>query len=422
MARKQQFGSKTTHREPSPGDSTSMPHTRQATRSAAQDPAPQYVAPRTPPGPGRPPSTTLARRGQWFCAREAMVLGQEDVLARLTKSDGRVAVDGGDEVGWRSLSLPNLSSRFLAKAVVAAREEAGNLRSTDSTSTGSSSGGGHTDGKCRLLALPDELLLRVLRHLVPSGGVMHVVRQYKRNASDPTGWVAAWHEGEEGDSPIVNHLADRVMYPAYTPSPDSDDNTLPVSNEYLALARTCRRMNDVFCSLFYGENQWVFEFSEGGRWPGIIALPPRTESMELDCWSRKYDSSFARSAAWPLSKHTASYVRELSALFPMSGVAGTVLEHSRMGPVAGTMEDLCTEFEGECGLKKVTIDVAPVDAMCVAGRLWFECSVRPGGRLILDMLERGGNGEGSEVAEIVLGVLGCLREKVDEVRVRVDVV
>ncbi|KAK3631622.1 hypothetical protein LTR56_016728 [Elasticomyces elasticus] len=422
MARKQQFGSKITHREPSPGDSTSMPRTRQAAHRIAQNPAPLYVAPRTPPGPGRPPSTTLARRGQWFCAREAMVLGQEDVLARLTKSDGGVAVNGGDEVGWRSLSLPNLSSRFLAKAVVAAREEAVNLRSMDSTSTDSSSGGGHTDGKCRLLALPDELLLRVLRYLVPSGGVMHVVRQYKRNASDPTEWVAAWHEGEEGDSPIVNHLADRVMYQAETTSSESDDNTLPVRTESLALARTCRRMNDVFCSLFYGENQWVFEFSEGGRWPGIIALPPRTESMELDCWSRKYESSSARSAAWPLSKHTASYVRELSVLFPMSVAAGTLLEQDRMSPVRDTLEDAFMWFKGDCALKRLTIDVAPVDTMCVAGRLWFECSVRPGGRVVLDMLQRGGNGEGSEVAEILLGVVGCLREKVDEVRVRVDVV
>ncbi|KAK5686024.1 hypothetical protein LTS10_002137 [Elasticomyces elasticus] len=367
-------------------------------------------------GPPDTPFHTLVRRGLWFRAREATILGQEDVLARLMKTTCREALGGVDEVEWRSLSLPNIKLRWLAKAVVAAREEAVSLQSTGSASTECSSGGGHTDGKCRLLALPDELLLRVLRHLVPSGGVMHVARQYERNASNPTEWVAAWHEGEEGDSPVVNHLTDRVMCQADTTSPDSDDNTFPIRTEYLALARTCRRMNDVFCSIFYSENQWLFEFSEGGRWPGIVALPPRTGSMEVDCWSRKYEPSPARLAAWPLSKHTASYVRELSALFPMSGVVGTVLEHSRMGPVAGTMEDLCTEFKGECGLKKVTIDVAPVDAMCVAGRLWFECSVRPGGRLILDMLERGGNGEASEVAEIVLGVLGCLREKVDEVR------
>ncbi|KAK3646839.1 hypothetical protein LTR56_008327 [Elasticomyces elasticus] len=421
MARKQQFGSKITHREPAPDDSSTMPRTRQTTRRLAENTAPQYVAPRTPSGPGHPPSPTFARRGQWFRAREPTVLGQEDVLVRLTRASGTQAM-GGDEVGWRSLSLPNLKSRFLAKAVVEAREESVRHRSTGSTSTDSSSDGGHTDGNCRLFALPDELLLRVLRHLIPSSGVIHVTRQYKRNASDLTAWVPAWHEGDEGDSPIVHHLADRVMYRSDTTSSDSDDISLPVRTEYLALARTCRRMNDVFCSVLYGENQWILEFSEGGRWPGIVALPPRTESMELECWSRKYESSPAKSAAWPLSRHTASCVQELSILFPMSVVAGAILEHNRMGPVMGTLEDAFMWFKGDCALKRLTIDVAPVDTMCVAGRLWFECSVRPGGRVVLDMLERGGNGEGSEVAESVLGVVGCLREKVDEVRVKVDVV
>ncbi|KAK5734377.1 hypothetical protein LTR17_009041 [Elasticomyces elasticus] len=189
----------------------------------------------------------LARRGKWFRACQAVKL--EDVLARLPK---RSDEESGNAALWHTTELPNVRSTVSAQVPDTGEEMY--------SSTLAGIAGKSDDDKYRLLALPDELLLKVLQYIVPSGGCFYVV------CSD-------------SGARVVNHLATQLD--GLEQSQDAQEDDTPVRPAHLAVTRTNRRLNDICCSIFYGDNQWLFEMHASGskrRWPTRVALPTNSSS------------------------------------------------------------------------------------------------------------------------------------------------
>ncbi|KAK4898127.1 hypothetical protein LTR27_004133 [Elasticomyces elasticus] len=324
---------------------------------------------------GLPP---LARRGKWVRARQLVTLEDDNVLARLPKRSGE---ETGKAACWRTTFLPTIRSP---------NAQMPDTEDEMSSSTLAVLAGESHDDKCRLLALPDELLLKVLQYVVPSGGCFYVV------CSD-------------GGARVINHLATHVD--GFEPSQDAQDNDTPARPAHLAVTRTNRRMSDICYSILYGDNQWLFEMHASGskrRWPARVAFPPNSSSG-WECWSREYDPEEPRTAAWPLSRRTARYVHDFSVLIMADRGQPTVLEETicgRLDAVQTKLRDLLAIFDAWHNLKSIVVDVAPLRALREAGRLWLVGSMRSDTRMMFAPIERQDGTEESKDVEALWDIVG----------------
>ena len=116
----------------------------------------------------------------------------------------------------------------------------------------------------RLLALPVELLLRVTEYVVPSSSILHVTCHE---------YISALERQEYGTiRPFtqITHFTEHFhrCLPA-SGAVWNDGPTLPGAQ---ALARTCRRLNDVFCIVLYGGDQWLSELADSVHpWQSLIS-------------------------------------------------------------------------------------------------------------------------------------------------------
>ncbi|KAK3661462.1 hypothetical protein LTR22_007472 [Elasticomyces elasticus] len=336
----------------------------------------------------------LARRGKWVRARQLVKLEDENVLTRLPKRSGE---ENEKSACWRTTFLPTI--RSLNAQMLDTEDEV-------HSSTLARAAGESNDDKCRLLALPDELLLKVLQYIVSSGGCFYVVCS-------------------ESGTRVINHLATHVD--GFEPSQDAQDNNTPVRPAHMAVFRTNRRLSDMCYSILCGDNQWLFEMHASGpkhRWPAKVTLPTNSSSG-WECWSRKYDPEEPRTAAWPLSRRTARYVHDFSVLVMVDRGQPTVLGetiYGRLDAVQTKLRNLLAIFEEWHNLKSIVVDVAPLGALCEAGELWLVGSMRSGGaRTIYAPIERQDGAEESEDVEALWDVVGRI-QNVEEVRLIVDAI
>ncbi|KAK0935165.1 hypothetical protein LTR29_013266 [Friedmanniomyces endolithicus] len=285
--------------------------------------------------------TMLLHRGKWFRALQPHPFVSKDVLRRIRAGSGRnAAVDALERVGegrevwegeWKKFELPSLACRQTNQRPKYVDEC---LKAVD---TAMCSKG---DRQCRLLALPDELLLRVREYLVPTSGGLDVIRTVVDR------------------SPQINHIA---KHP--DPLASGGGGGAGGANEHihlngLACARTCRRMDDVFCSILYGRKKWLLDLSDVSQTlPPVVALPP-------------------------------GYVRDLLILVtPQQWRLAAV---GKSNALRVEVEGVLALFEEGDQLRSLAVDVAFWHVERIAERQWFFGELGPGGNVTLKRLLKPG--------------------------------
>ena len=221
--------------------------------------------------------------------------------------------------------------------------------------------------QCRLLALPAELLLRVTEYVVPPSGILHVTRQKS---------ISALQRQEYSTFRPFTHVThftehlDRCL-----PASGAVWNDGPTLSGTLALARTCRRLNDVFCTVLYGGNWWLFELTDSVYpWHKLLIL-----AGGLKCWSRLHTHSAVADAGarcWPLTQHTAQDVRDVSVL-----VSGDSFEEAEMQVKT---EGVLSLFQEGLQLRSLAVDIMPLESRFGDGRKWLVVEVGPGREVTLE--------------------------------------
>jgi hypothetical protein len=196
--------------------------------------------------------------------------------------------------------------------------------------------------------LPQEILIQIIRNLVPTGGIFHCAftteqtwqvsegKLYELNRSKQTTNSGSYVKQRFH---IIRHIT------TYKPTqhrffPDTN------AREYkhvTALSSACSRLNEAWNFVLYGENLWLLDLNTRSRehakilidqsfmrdaerdqaWPkGMFSFPYAPKCYTAVRPSVQTDSTTTPSAtAWPLSQRTAPYVRDLA----ISGTTGAHL-------------------------------------------------------------------------------------------------
>ncbi|KAK3069612.1 U3 snoRNP protein [Teratosphaeriaceae sp. CCFEE 6253] len=328
------------------------------------------------------PPFSPTQRGRWFRARGPTPLESPDALAAVGASEGEQ---------WSMVSLPaNLARQ---KSRIMHTELSSDTERTSGEISGLDDPDPDPKRPCPLLELPEELILRILRFIVPSAGTFHVV--------SPSAKVAA---GSGVRITVINHLASHLE-PKSDSAADEAEDSVPVCPKRTALARTSRRMHSLHNSILYGENQFHFTLratapKERGVWPPMIALPPESAGLGLSVWSQRYElegTPDAEVACWPLTCGTAPFVRDLSLLVLIREDQKDSVEVLRK-----SIEGVLKPFRmARVTLRRMSVTGVPREAVSVVGREWLLCCVGSGGRVTLDTWVRDQYGEKSgDVGEL----------------------
>lgn len=135
--------------------------------------------------------------------------------------------------------------------------------------------------QCMFTALPDEILVRIFEYAVPTGLIVHV-----------------FPRGTNGKGTVVHIFG-----------AGKRSRTVPPASG--AVASVCQRFADLYYSLMYGGNRWVFEMAmnpTAARFEGASL-------HELESWSRYYDTLHWDSG--PLSARSAKYIKHLTILMTL---------------------------------------------------------------------------------------------------------
>jgi hypothetical protein len=179
-----------------------------------------------------------------------------------------------------------------------------------------------TSTRCRFDELPWEVLEQIMRHLIPTGGILHAssTKNIHAELHDHIRPDQFWH--------VMQHI---------TPHDRSQHRFLPGASmscrrNLTAIASVNSRLNDVFNSVLYGGNTWLLDLTAQ---TGPTSLP----IIDKTCWRAGYPEHLKfetcaleidglpllgfiavwpsqlpmRSlATWPLTRRTAPYVRDLA--------------------------------------------------------------------------------------------------------------
>jgi hypothetical protein len=184
--------------------------------------------------------------------------------------------------------------------------------------------------------LPLEVILRILRHLVPTGGIFQCASTVKQV------WQASEGDRRELDSSVKTDDSGSYVKQTWhvirhiTTHKPTQHRFFPISSaqEYrhvTAVSRTCRRLNQAWNMLLYGENSWLLEMSGLGYcssqvlvnrslmrdaeiispWPEGEFSFPYLPTCHTVIRPTLYDAANTSAAAWPLSTRAAQHVRDL---------------------------------------------------------------------------------------------------------------
>lgn len=202
----------------------------------------------------------------------------------------------------------------------------------------------HSPPSFRLLDLPDELILHVLRYLLSTGMVYHIFQRSAGVAGPPS-----------YQRVVVHHLSRNASILNKGSNPESRHLRGSGAVEPTIL-RTCRRLQTLGYEILYGENQFIFEHAthEGHSRIGVfeddrnhLFSRTRTWIPVLNTWTR------APRAYWPLSKTSVHYFRHL--------LVTIQIEH---GPECNDLiretrplEELMGLFSNNRKLKSLVVDI-----------------------------------------------------------------
>ncbi|KXT13973.1 hypothetical protein AC579_8839 [Pseudocercospora musae] len=165
---------------------------------------------------------------------------------------------------------------------------------------------------CRITELPTELLQHIITYLLPSNTTyhffparldttrsVHIVQKFtpqpavKENASPPDGVMKRYQ-------PVRYNTTDRP--PA-------------TASAHLALAATCKRLQEEVNTSFFARNSFVLHITAG-----TIENTVRSRDFrQFQTWTRILPNSAkdAQSLAWPITARAASYMRNLTLIISL---------------------------------------------------------------------------------------------------------
>jgi len=194
-------------------------------------------------------------------------------------------------------------------------------------------------GRCRILELPDELLLSIMEHVVPTGTTFHVFphyfeRTYTKKRAAP-----------RSDDGTAVHCFGRPLAGSWLEESDAR----PAEYIATAVASVCRRFSDIFNPVFYGDNAWIFELSMHSSSPRVRG--PRENGVEMASWVRLFDVRPLH--IWPLTARTAKYVKDLTMLVTFSPGGG----YHDVACLAGQLRRSVACFGAKHRLQSLTVDI-----------------------------------------------------------------
>lgn len=177
---------------------------------------------------------------------------------------------------------------------------------------------------CLIETLPIEILQQIMRYLLPTGGIFHTFAAEEVTYTDCTHCSNGTVPRYDYPWRVLHHMTPQSAF-AHRFMPESP----VVERKHLcALSSVSRRLNAVFSSVLYGENQWVVDLATAnGETANIGAPPPLAAKF---CSDERMTASLspmmptgysiaipiedvpdARAPGWPLQPRTAAYVRDL---------------------------------------------------------------------------------------------------------------
>lgn len=182
---------------------------------------------------------------------------------------------------------------------------------------------------CTITKLPTEIIQQILAHILPTGHAFQFFVGKKK----------------------ARHVQKFVLR---SPMRDS-----PTASTDLAVGRTCQRLRDEAHMLFYGGNAFVFHLS-------TCALRPTTRMngfKNVRGWSRVIPSQAESAGLGPLTRHAASYLRDVTlvATIPpkqsstdVLGLTASVQRASAILECSGSLRCLAIDFAEP--LEVLTVD------------------------------------------------------------------
>lgn len=152
-----------------------------------------------------------------------------------------------------------------------------------------------TTKKCLLTQLPNEVLIHIMRYLIPYDQSFHIFdyeNEYRRRSTMIHRFCKPISDIREAD-PIAGNIQPHIT----------------------ALATVCRRLSDIFHTVMYGDNRFIFELGMSTVWPRPIAKS-QTSLCNVESWARIYEA--IHECLWPLTARTSVYVKDVTILVTKS--------------------------------------------------------------------------------------------------------
>ncbi|KAF2482100.1 hypothetical protein BDY17DRAFT_300292 [Neohortaea acidophila] len=153
-----------------------------------------------------------------------------------------------------------------------------------------------TTHKCLLPLLPNEVLIQIMRYLLPLEQSFHVFN----------------YESDQGKRTTMIH---RLCTPYNIDQNPLDPVAGNTSPNITALASVCHALSDVYHAVMYGENRFIFELGTSAMWPRPIAKS-QSGLHNVESWARAYEASYG--TLWPLTQRTSAYVKNVTLLVTKS--------------------------------------------------------------------------------------------------------
>ncbi|KJY02171.1 hypothetical protein TI39_contig88g00002 [Zymoseptoria brevis] len=153
---------------------------------------------------------------------------------------------------------------------------------------------------CKITDLPTELLQKILSHLVPSGCAFQFFPCRLEEETTICSCVQKF-------VPEPRHHAGMSMAEFHTMT----RTTPQTGTTHMAVAATCRRLQDEAYTIFYGQNAFLFHLTAS-----IVRNQTLAKSLSMDAWSRivpqcASESGGTSTGLGPLTLLAAAYLKRL---------------------------------------------------------------------------------------------------------------